>query len=675
MDIITVLLIILAAITAMGIVVFQYFYRVNKRKDLSIILSFLRFISLFGLFLLLINPKFSKEVYSLEKPTLIVLTDNSSSVAPFKEAIVRITNSIKESGAIAEQFNLSEYRFDGSLNESDSSNFDGKNTDIAKALSSIGDIYSNTNSAILMITDGNQTLGRDYEFYANSEKLPVYPIVVGDTTTYEDVRIDQVNTNRFAFLKNKFPMEVYVSYVGRQNIAASLSVSVDGSTVYRQNLSFSNSDNSKIINTLLDANSVGSKSVQVKISPLERERNTLNNLKTVAIEVIDEKVNVGIISDIQHPDIGALTKAIESNEQRSVSIKKLPVSGSELEEIDLFVLYQPSTTFRSVYEYIEKRKATALTISGTHTDWQFFSAIQNQYEVEDNGIVQEVTPVINAAFSKYDISGYSFEGYPPLTSSGELIGAYSAFDILLNMRIKGVTMRSPLMFVTDFDNHKRAFILGENLWKWRMQSYRDHQDFKNFDDFFGKLIVYLSENESKDRLQLDYRPVYEGSNNAKISATYFDEAFVFDPNATILLNLKGQENGVSLEVPMLLKGAVYESDLSNLEPGQYNFTVKVKEGNRTKSGIITILDFDVEQQFPSSNFKKLNQLAMNTNGKLFYPSDTDALIENVTKDQRYRPIQSSTKNVVSLIDFRLILGFIAAALSLEWFIRKFNGLI
>ena len=65
MDKITVLLIILAAIMALGIVVFQYFYRVNKRKELSIILSVLRFISLFGLFLLIINPKFSKAVYSL----------------------------------------------------------------------------------------------------------------------------------------------------------------------------------------------------------------------------------------------------------------------------------------------------------------------------------------------------------------------------------------------------------------------------------------------------------------------------------------------------------------------------------------------------------------------------------------------------------------------------------
>ncbi len=674
MDTKTVLLIILAGISALAVVVFQYYKYAKKRRNLSFILSFLRFIALFAILLLLINPKFSKEVLTLEKTNLIVLADNSSSVASDQEAIDQIVSSLKENNNITDQFNVSEYRFDANLSDSDTLDFHGKNTNIARALTSIGDIYAKTNSAIVMLTDGNQTLGKDYSFYSTNEKLPVFPIVVGDTTSYEDLRVDQVNINRFAFLKNKYPVEVYVSYNGDENVTSSLSVQVDGRVVYRENLSFSNNENSKLVSTLLEARSVGTKSVKVTIAPLENERNIINNNKTVAVEVIDEKVNVGIISEINHPDIGALVKAIESNEQRSVSIKKPPLTTQELEEIDLFVLYQPSTTFRTVFEYIERSRAAAIMVNGTHTDWRFFGSVQKHYEVEDNGIIQEVTAVLNAAFSKYDISEHSFEGYPPLESSAELIGAYGANDVLLNMRIKGVTMESPLMFVTDLDNHKKAYIMGENLWKWRMHSYRENKDFKNFDDFFGKLMVYLSDNDSKERLQVDYRTVYEGSSDVKISATYFDEAFVFDPNASIQLNIKDKDNGVSTEIPMLLKGNVYEADLSNLGEGQYDFTLTLKEENRSKSGSFTILDFDVEQQFLSSDYRKLEQLANISGGRLFFPSETENLIENVTNDQRFRPIQSSIKNVVSLIDFRILLGLIAAALALEWFIRKYNGL-
>ncbi|MFH6603771.1 VWA domain-containing protein [Maribacter algicola] len=674
MDTKTVLLIVLAGIIALAVVVFQYYKYAKKRRNLAVILSFLRFIALLAILLLLINPKFSKQVLTLQKTNLIVLADNSSSVASDRETIDQITASIKGSTNITDQFNVSDYRFDTNLSDSDTLDFQGKNTNIAKALTSIGDIYAKTNSAIVMLTDGNQTLGKDYSFYSTNEKLPVFPIVVGDTTSYEDLRVDQVNVNRFAFLKNRYPVEVYVSYNGNQNVTRSLSLQVDGKVVHRENLSFSNDENSKVVSTLLEARSVGTKSVKVTIASLENERNVINNGKTVAVEVIDEKVNVGIISEINHPDIGALVKAIESNEQRTVSVMKPPLATEELEEIDLFVLYQPRTTFKAVFEYIERSKAATIIVNGAHTDWRFFGSIQKNYEVNDNGIVQEVTPVLNAAFSKYDISEHSFEGYPPLESGAELIGAYGANDVLLNMSIKGMAMDNPLMFVTDLGNHKKAYIMGENLWKWRMHCYRENQDFKNFDDFFGKLMVYLSDNDSKERLQVDYRTVYEGSNDVKISATYFDEAFLFDPNASIQLSIKGKDNGVSTEIPMLLKENVYEADLSNLGEGQYDFTLTVKEENRSKSGSFTILDFDVEQQFLSSDYKKLERLANTSGGKLFFPSQIEDMIENVTSDQRFRPIQSSVKNVVSLIDFRVLLGLIVAALAMEWFIRKYNGL-
>ena len=78
MEIRTVLLIVLAAIAALTIVFYQYFHKTRKRGKLSIILASLRFCALFSGLLLLINPKFKKNEYSLEKTNLIVLVDDSS---------------------------------------------------------------------------------------------------------------------------------------------------------------------------------------------------------------------------------------------------------------------------------------------------------------------------------------------------------------------------------------------------------------------------------------------------------------------------------------------------------------------------------------------------------------------------------------------------------------------
>ncbi|MFK5973298.1 MAG: VWA domain-containing protein [Flavobacteriaceae bacterium] len=669
------LLILLSAIVALALVLFQNYYKTKKRGNLVILRSFLRFLALFAIFILLVNPEFTKQVYSLEKPNIVLLVDNSSSVKSSKNTILRILDSFKKSTAITEQFTLDQYSFGTSLHNYDSLTFEAKNTNITAALASLNEVYGNTNTAIVLITDGNQTLGADYGFYGKDQKFPIYPIVIGDTTRYEDVRIDQVNANRYAFLKNKFPLEVYVSYEGEGSVESRVSISVDGKNKHRETVKLSKSDNIAIIKVLLDASSVGVKSIKVAVSPLENEKNKANNSKNVVIEVIDEKTNIAIISNIMHPDIGALVKAIESNEQHSVFIKKPSLGSKGLEKVDIFIFYQPDPSFRTLYGLIDKSNTNLLTITGTQTDWGFLNAIQSRYRIEGNYPVQETVGIVDPAFSKFDISEFYFADYPPLESDARVIEVQREVDVLLNMQIKGINMNSPLIFTVEEDESKEVIIFGENLWKWRMQSYRDNQDFNNFDGFIGKLIVYLSDNKSKDRLNVDYESIYEEHNQAKLRATYFDEAFVFDSNADILIKVKGKTNSLAKEIPMLLKSNYYEADIADLPSGDYSFTVTVKNKNHSKSGGFSILDFDVEKQLLSSNYKKLGLLASHTAGEVFYPSAIDSFIKKITNENRFIPIQTSAKNVVSLIDFRVLLAIIVAALGAEWFIRKYNGLI
>ena len=675
MQTITVLLIILAAIVALGLVVFQYYFKSKKRGKLYVLLSFLRFLGVFGLLILLINPKFSKNEYSIEKTNLVVLTDNSSSVASSKNSIDGILNSINTNTSLTDKFKIEQYNFGNSLKQNDSLGFQEKNTNISKALKTIEEVYGNTNSTIVMLSDGNSTIGEDYVFSASDSKFPVYPIAVGDTTTYEDIRINQLNNNKYAFLKNKYPLEIYVSYDGNREVSSRLTISVNGKNVHRENLKLSNTNNSKSISTLIDANTVGIKNVKVSLSSLQNERNAQNNTRNAVVEVIDEKTNVGIISSILHPDIGALRKSIESNEQRSVSIIKPTVNLEELDEVDIFILYQPNQSFGPVYNYLKQNKASVFTIAGSKTNWSTVNNSKRNYRIEDGFPIQEVFGVSNPSFTKFDISDFSLEDFPPLESNAGPIAVPSEGETMIQMKIQGKLMQSPLLYAHERNDYREVLLFGENIWKWRMQSFRNQQNFQNFDEFIGKLMLYLSSNKGKNRLEIDYESVYEGSTDAKIKASYFDEAFVFDSNAALSLILKNSADASSQEIPMLLKNNFYEVDLTDISPGKYSFTVKVAKENRSRTGNFSILEFDVEKQFLSSNYKKLNQLAMASNGKLYFPDKTDSLIQNLANDNRFVPTQKGTKNIVSLIDFRVLLAIIVAALAAEWFIRKYNGLI
>ena len=669
----TILYIILAAIAALGLVLFQYYYKTKKRGKLHVLLSFLRFIGLFGIFLLLINPKFTKNEYALEKANLIVLTDNSSSVEIAANDVASILDQIKSTAALKDQFNVTEYLFGTNLVASDSISFTDKNTNVSQALSQLKSIYANTKTAVILLSDGNQTIGVDYGYLGNKLKYAIHPIAIGDTTQYEDVRINAVNSNKFAFLKNKYPIEIGVSYAGNSSISATVTVVVNGKSSYRENIKLSRTDNVKTINTLLNASSVGIKNIKVSVSTIPNELNTKNNQKSSVVEVIDEKTNIVIVSDLVHPDIGALKKAIESNEQRAVSIKKPNVNLKSLDEADVFILYQPNASFSAIYNYLQKKKSSVFTIIGEDVNANFINRIQKTFRVDGDYPAQETFPVLNSAFTKFDISEFSTDELPPLNYGGGLLD-YGGGEPLLRKKIMGKIFDAPMLFALDNEEGKQLVLFGENIWKWRMQSFRSNQNFENFDDFIGKLMLYLASNKTKNRLNLDFEKIYEGSSDAKIKASYFDEAFVFDSNATLILKLKNSSTGDSSEIPMLLKSNFYEADLSNLAPDNYSFIVMVEDENRSKSGSFTILDFDLEQQFSATDFKKLGQLASSTGGALYFPNQIEDLLTKITNDRQYVPTQKSTKNVVSLIDFRILLGLIIAALSAEWLIRKYNGL-
>tara|TARA_R110002049_G_scaffold80546_1_gene204907 strand:+ start:5360 stop:7396 length:2037 start_codon:yes stop_codon:yes gene_type:complete len=672
----TVLFILLAVLVALVLVLFQYYYKHKRKGKLQVILSFLRFLAIFGTLLLFINPEFAKNEYSLEKANLVLLTDNSTSIMPEdrSEVITNLALFKNNASSLSEKFNIVNYNFGADLTDFDSLPFTEKSSNISKALSSLNEIYTGSNTAIILFTDGNQTIGEDYEFYGKRQKFPIYPIVLGDTTKYDDILIRQVNTNKYAFLKNKFPLEVFISYDGRKDIGSELQILIDGKLAYKEKVSLSSKSNTKIVSTQLEASTVGIKNIKVIIAPLPNEKNKVNNEKLLALEVLDEKTNVAIISSILHPDIGALKKAIESNEQRLVSLYKPNIDLNKLEEVDVYILYQPDASFDRIYKQIQLRKANTFTILGTYTDFNFINNIQKNYIIGTGYPIQEVSATLNNTFSKFDISNFSFDGFPPLLTNAGSVDVLGNSEPLLKMRIKGVEMNQPLLTIAEEDVSKYAVLNGENLWKWRLQSYKNDKTFTNFDAFLGKLILYLSTSKGKNRFVLDYNPIYNNSSETKIRATYFDEAFSFDSNASINIKVTDKTNNKSIEVPMLLKEGYYEADLSNLSSGEYTFIASVAKENLSRSGSFSILDFDAEKQFSSSDYGKMQRLANNTKGKLYFLGQVESLIKDLEVDPNYVPTQKSKQIVVPLIDFKFLLGIIVAALSLEWFIRKYNGL-
>src|SRR6056297_1744773 len=151
----TVLLIILAVLAAVLVSLFQYYFRNKRRDKLHIALSFLRFLGVFGILLLLINPQFSRTTYKIEKPVLAVLVDNSTSAAASEDEIESVLLALKNSETINDRFTVSNYVFGEGLRPLDSLTFSDELTNIQNSISSVNEVYLRKESTILLISDGN----------------------------------------------------------------------------------------------------------------------------------------------------------------------------------------------------------------------------------------------------------------------------------------------------------------------------------------------------------------------------------------------------------------------------------------------------------------------------------------------------------------------------------------
>ncbi|MEZ4792864.1 MAG: hypothetical protein R2783_05230 [Gelidibacter sp.] len=301
----TILYIILAGIIALSLALFQYIHKSKKRNKVYMLLTFLRFVTIFSVLLLLINPKFDKTTYFNEKPNLVIAVDNSESIAYLKQddSAKRLLSDLKSNETLNERFNLEVYTFGKEVSSTDSLSFNEKQSNPAKLFDRLSQIYNNSTSPTLLITDGNQTYGNDYEFSINRYKQPIFPVILGDTINYMDLKIQQLNVNKYAYLKNRFPVEIIAVYSGTSNVNTQLKITSGSSTVFSQDIRFSKTNSSQVVHLTLPANRVGVNSYKAELVPIENEKNSINNIKNFAIEVIDQKTNVAIISDIIHPDL------------------------------------------------------------------------------------------------------------------------------------------------------------------------------------------------------------------------------------------------------------------------------------------------------------------------------------------------------------------------------------
>lgn len=671
----TILLIVLSLVIAFVVSFYQYFYKVKSRSKMTLFLAFLRFFSVFGLLLLLINPIITRKTTETVKTPLPIVIDNSASMADLKsdKEALELFNKLKSNSDLADKFDVQTYQFDEDFLPSDTINFKGKQSNIDVIAKNLKNIYKNQTFPTVLISDGNQTSGEDYVFTFNPQNK-VYPLVVGDTTTYLDLKVTQLNVNKYAFHKNKFPVEVFLNYAGTKSVNATFKITQGNSVLNEQTVSFSPSKKSATLNVLLPAEKVGLQIFKASITSKEQEKNTYNNVKNFAVEVIDQKTEVALVSDILHPDLGVIKRSVETNAQRKVTLIK-PNQINSLQNYNILVLYQPNGTFKSVFEQNKNAKINTWIITGNATDFNFLNQYQDHFDFKMSNQKEDFLAGFNSQFNLFALDNIGFEQFPPLENSFGKITPKGNINELLSATIRGISAEQPLFAFAENQGNRSAFLFGENIWKWRSAVYLKNKNFENFDIFLDKTIQFLASNNSRKSLVVNHERFYNSGEAIEITAQYFNKNYELDEKARLTIAVTNAKTKQQKKYDLLRTSNSFKVNLDGLAAGNYSFRVKELNSSSVYSSTLEVLDFDIEKQFVNPDWNKLNQLANQTSGKAYLANQADVLVKQLMADESYKAIQKTLVKKSPLIDWIWLLVLIAISLATEWFVRKYNGLL
>ena len=626
---------------------------------------------------MIFNISFEQNSYSNIKPKLVVLLDNSQSISFLNRdnELKEILNAVKGNDILNNKYDIEYFTFDDDIKPLDSMTFSATQTNISRSINSVNSLFKNEISPIILVSDGNQTFGESYSYNFENKKN-IYPVILGDTIENIDLKIDKINLNKYTFLNNKFPVEFFLNYNGSHEIESDFVISQNNKNIFRKKILFSKTNNSVNFTTYLNSSKVGLTKYKAKLSTLDGEIISSNNIKNFAIEVIDQKIDIALVSNISHPDLSFYKSIFKNKKNMNIDILLPSEFVNNANKYQTAIIYQPDDSFKLVFDALDKYKTNSFLVIASKTDLYFTNSRLNSFNHELTSKVELTQAITNSSFVDLTLNEVDFTNYPPLKTNFGDIELTNNTQIILHKVINGIKTSKPLLFTNTISSNSRQIIfLAEDVWKWRIYCFKKNSNFDKIDSYFESIFQYLSTRKLSDRLQVSHELIYDGTMPVVFRAKFYDENFNLNFSNSFQLEVKSKQSGDLFFYELGLKDESYEVNLNNLNPGKYNYVIRSIDRKYSKAGKFEILPYNAETQFLNSNYSELKMLAKFSNGLSFTNINFDKLISKLVKNEQYKTVTNLEKKSLPLIESKYLLLLMLLSLSFEWLLRKYVGLI
>ena len=612
--------------------------------------------------LLLLNPVLKSKVNSVEKPIIIIAKDDSESI---KE---NINKELQELQRSFDNFEVFSYSFSDIVVDGFSQNNNGLKTNYSDFFLTLNNKFENRNVAgVILASDGCYNMGLNPEYL--SYNFPVYSIALGDTAKYKDVRIDNILKNDIAFLGNTFPLEISFASTLNKNENSKLKIWNNGVKVYEELITFSKDKDYQTYIVYLPATDVGLQSYNIEVDLLNDERNSINNSLITYIDIIDTRYNILILKDRNSPDVSAYKNVIGKNQNYKIDIKNIN-EDIVLEKYQLAVIFGVDNIPKSILS----NDIPLIVFNASNSN---YISLKSPFRFNKKGSIEEVSVYRNPNFTKFYFSPQLLSlisQAPPLFVPFGQYNFAGSIESVLNQKLGVLNSNNPVIMIQEIDSRKVAFVLAAGWWKWKLYDYSINNNNNAFDELFLKLSQYLILKEDKSLFRLEYEKQYEENNDVVFRAVLYNESYELVNDKEVGLKLfddRGKEYHFQFskeENQLFLR-------LRDLDPGTYNFIANVQGSDLIKKGVFDIKKTQIEQLGLSANHQVLEKIALLSKGQVFYMNNIQNLIEVIKTSNYNQNVIHSKEKLEGVINISWVLLILLILISIEWFVRKYNGLI
>jgi hypothetical protein len=672
-----------------ALAVWFFYIKNGKLKELSKTNQYLiylsRFFALFFIGTLLLGLLFEFVQTKSEKPILITLIDNSASLKNYKDSAQVLEQIKKVKSKLNTEFNEKYekvyYTLGSSFKQGDDINLKDSKSNISQAFESIFSNYYNRNiGGIILVSDGNFNEGQNPIYAASKIPFtPIYTLGVGDTISKKDQVIRDVISNEIAFLKNKFPVEVDIEALKVGKRSVTVSISKNGKTIASQSVNYTDGQfDSKQVIFELEANEVGFQHYVAEVKAIENEYTLKNNLRSFYVEVLDARNKILLLSGAPHPDLSALKSVLEQDENVQIEIKSIEKWDKNTKNIDLIVWHEPGVSFSdNLNQSILNSKIPVLYFIGPNTNSSTLQKLDVGLSLANSNQTKEVQANISEGFELFELSSElknELQKYPPVFVKYGNQTLSPKNKVFLNQKLGNINKKESLMFFGASDNRKYGVFLGEGIWRWKMANYLKFKNNDLFNEFFQKTNQFLVQKENTSNLRVSLPKRFTISEDVLIKAEFYNEAMELITKPKINFSLLDQ-NGKKSSLEFGVSGNYYLLPLGKLKAGTYKWIASTNFAGKkyNKSGNFVVENIEIEKLDTKANHELLRQISNNSQGKFQLLKNSNTLLDAIKANDEITSTSYQESSFDSLLDFVLFLLLILTFLSLEWFIKRWNG--